>query len=79
MLKECIILAGGLGTRLRSVVTDQPKVLAPVNGQPFLKYIIDYVFSQGCTHIILSTGYLHEKVEEFVTTTYPGKNIAFAR
>ena len=37
-----IILAGGLGTRLRSVVSDLPKCMAPVNGKPFLDYVIDY-------------------------------------
>jgi D-glycero-alpha-D-manno-heptose 1-phosphate guanylyltransferase len=78
LLKECIILAGGLGTRLRAVVADQPKVLAPVNNRPFLQYIIDNALKQGCEHIVLSTGYLHEKVEEFVNEKYPGKDISFA-
>ncbi len=78
MLTECIILAGGLGTRLRSVVADQPKVLAEVNGFPFLKYIIDHALSQGCKHIILSTGYMHEKVEEFIGNHYPQEEISFA-
>lgn len=78
MLTECIILAGGLGTRLRSVVADQPKVLAEVNGFPFLKYIIDHALSQGCKHIVLSTGYMHEKVADFVQKQYPGVAISFA-
>lgn len=78
MLKESIILAGGLGTRLRSVVADQPKVLAPINNRPFLQYIIDNALKQGIEHIVLSTGYLHEKVEEFVKKRYPEKNISFA-
>ncbi|MEP7265456.1 MAG: NTP transferase domain-containing protein, partial [Bacteroidota bacterium] len=78
MLKECIILAGGLGTRLRSVVADQPKVLAPVNDQPFLKYIIDKLLAQDFNHVVLSTGYLHEKIEEFISVQYPGINISIA-
>ncbi len=46
-LNEIIILAGGLGTRLRSVVSDVPKCMAPVNGKPFLSYVIDYFKQQG--------------------------------
>lgn len=78
MLKECIILAGGLGTRLRSVVADQPKVLAPVNNHPFLKYIIDKLLEQHFQHIVLSTGYLHQNIKQFVDENYPGINISIA-
>ena len=42
-MKEAIILAGGLGTRLRSAVPDLPKCMAPVNGKPFIGYVIDYL------------------------------------
>jgi D-glycero-alpha-D-manno-heptose 1-phosphate guanylyltransferase len=78
LLKECIILAGGLGTRLRSVVDDKPKVLAPVYGKPFLKYVIDYAHQQGCTRIVLSAGYLHEQIEEFVQEFFKDSEIVFA-
>lgn len=57
MNKECIILAGGLGTRLQSVVNDVPKCMAPIAGQPFLAHIFDYLETQHFTHIILSLGY----------------------
>ena len=66
MLKEAIILAGGLGTRLRSVVSDLPKCMAPVAGQPFLKYVIRYLLSQGIEKFIFSLGYKHEAIEEFL-------------
>lgn len=59
---EAIILAGGLGTRLRSVCPDLPKPLAPVRGKPFLSHLMNYWESQGVTHFILSVGYLHEKI-----------------
>jgi len=59
---EAIILAGGLGTRLRSVCPNLPKPLAPVHNKPFLSYLMSYWKSQGVTHFILSVGYLHEKV-----------------
>ena len=62
MLKEAIILAGGFGTRLREVVNDMPKVMAPVNGKPFLDYSIAYLKHYGVQKIILSVGYLSEKI-----------------
>lgn len=65
---ECIVLAGGLGTRLQSVVADVPKCMAPVNGQPFLHYIFNYLEQQGCTRVILSLGYKHEVVLEWLKT-----------
>ena len=64
MLKEAIILAGGLGTRLRSVVSDLPKCMAPVAGQPFLKHVIRYLLSQGVEKFIFSLGYKHEMIEQ---------------
>jgi D-glycero-alpha-D-manno-heptose 1-phosphate guanylyltransferase len=57
---ECIVLAGGLGTRLRGAIGDYPKCMAPVNGKPFLHYIFTYLQEQGCTRVILSLGYKHE-------------------
>jgi D-glycero-alpha-D-manno-heptose 1-phosphate guanylyltransferase len=61
-----VILCGGLGTRLRSVVNDQPKVLAPVKKRPFLMYIIDHLRSQGLgENIWLSTGYLADQLSVF--------------
>ena len=60
-----IILAGGLGTRLRAAVNDRPKVLAPVAGNPFLEYVLTFLSSQGIRRVILSIGYLGEQVKEF--------------
>ena len=59
-IKQAIILAGGLGTRLRSAVPDLPKCMAPVNGKPFISYVIDYLMAQGITDFIFSLGYKHE-------------------
>lgn len=61
-----IILAGGLGTRLRSVVSDLPKCMAPANGKPFLNYVIEYFKQQGITNFIFSLGYKHEVIEEYL-------------
>ncbi|MDR2682725.1 MAG: NTP transferase domain-containing protein, partial [Dysgonamonadaceae bacterium] len=65
-MKEALILAGGMGTRLRSVVSDIPKCMAPVAGQPFLHYLLTTLESAGFDHIILSLGYKYEVVEEYV-------------
>jgi D-glycero-alpha-D-manno-heptose 1-phosphate guanylyltransferase len=63
---ECIILAGGLGTRLRGSIGDQPKCMAPVNGKPFLHYLFEYLEQQRCTRLILSLGHKHEAITEWL-------------
>jgi D-glycero-alpha-D-manno-heptose 1-phosphate guanylyltransferase len=65
-IKEAIILAGGLGTRLRSAVPDLPKCMAPVAGKPFLSYLIDYLASGGVQRFIFALGYKSEAIEEFL-------------
>ncbi len=65
---ECVVLAGGKGTRLRSVVADLPKCMAEVAGKPFLSYIISSLENAGFDHIILSLGYMHEVVEKWVAS-----------
>ena len=66
MVKEVIVLAGGLGTRLRNAVPDLPKCMAPVAGRPFLFYVINYLRSQGIEKFIFSLGYRHEVIEEYL-------------
>ncbi|HWB53682.1 MAG TPA: nucleotidyltransferase family protein [Tepidisphaeraceae bacterium] len=58
-----IILAGGFGTRLRSVVADRPKVLATVCGRPFLVHLLDQLRQAGVRRAILCTGYMSEQIE----------------
>jgi D-glycero-alpha-D-manno-heptose 1-phosphate guanylyltransferase len=58
------ILAGGLGTRLRSVVSDRPKVLATVLGKPFLAYLLDQLASAGVDRVVLLTGYRGEQIQQ---------------
>lgn len=67
-----ILLAGGLGTRLRSVVPDLPKPLAPVAGKPFITYLLDNLIQQGVKEIVLSVGYKHEAFSEQLGSTYRG-------
>ncbi len=75
MIKEAIILAGGLGTRLRSVVSDIPKCMAPVNGIPFINFVITYLKNEGVERIILSLGYKSEVVIAHVEKTFTKKVI----
>lgn len=58
---EAIVLAGGLGTRLRGVVDDVPKPLAPVAGRPFLAWVLDALAAQSLRHVVLATGYRGER------------------
>ncbi len=60
-----VILAGGLGTRLRPVIGDLPKALAPVQGRPFLAYQIGFLKSQGVARIVLCTGYGHDLIRRY--------------
>jgi D-glycero-alpha-D-manno-heptose 1-phosphate guanylyltransferase len=71
VINEAIILAGGLGTRLRSVVPDLPKCMAPVNGKPFLTYIINHLRKEGIHHFIFSLGYKSEVVIDFLEKEFP--------
>ena len=64
---ECIVLAGGLGTRLQSVIGSIPKCMAPVAGKPFLYHLLHYLAGQGCTRIVLSLGYKHEIVTQWLS------------
>ena len=63
---DVVILAGGFGTRLRPVFSDRPKVLAPINGVPFLKCYLEWLRGFGARKIILSLGHLAEMVQDFV-------------
>ncbi len=67
---ECIVLAGGLGTRLRGAIGDYPKCMAPVNGKPFLHYIFQYLAEQQCKRAILSLGYKNEVVTAWLQSEH---------
>ena len=67
---EAIILAGGLGTRLKEVVPDLPKCMAPVAGRPFLFYVINYLRSQGISKFIFSLGHKHEMISAYLADQF---------
>ena len=77
-VKEAIVLAGGLGTRLKGVISDIPKPMAPVAEQPFLKYLLDYLKEQGITKVILSVGYKHEVIQNYFGDTYSGLELIYS-
>ena len=65
VIREAIILAGGLGTRLRSAVPELPKCMAPVGGRPFISYITDFYRRAGIERFIFALGYKSAAFEEF--------------
>ena len=75
---EAIVLAGGLGTRLRSAVPDLPKPMAPVNGRPFIEHLLDYWITQGITRFILSVGYRHEAISVHLGAWHRSAAISYA-
>lgn len=77
-MPSAVILAGGLGTRLRSVVADLPKPMAPVGGRPFLEYQLDYWISQGISRFVLSVGYRHEAITRHFGPRYKGIQLDYA-
>ena len=77
-MTTAIILAGGLGTRLRSAVPDLPKPMAPVAGRPFLEHQLDFWIAQGVRHVILSVGYRHEAISGHFGSRWRGATIDYA-
>ncbi len=76
---EAIVLAGGFGTRLRECVSDIPKPLAPIDGTPFIFYLLDYLYANGAHRVVVSTGYLAEKIEEAIGSKYRGMTVEYSR
>ncbi|QJB55738.1 sugar phosphate nucleotidyltransferase [Pseudodesulfovibrio sp. zrk46] len=72
------ILAGGLGTRLRAA-TDVPKVIAPVNGRPFLHFLLDKLAAAGCGRVVLCTGHAADAVEGAAATWDGSMRVDFSR
>lgn len=76
--EEAVILAGGLGTRLRSVVDDRPKPMAPVGGRPFLSWLLEAAAAQGVRRVVLSVGYRREAIQDYFGHRHGGVEIAYA-
>lgn len=76
--KNAIILAGGMGTRLQSVVADVPKPMAPVGGKPFLHYQFLYLKKQRIESVVLSVGYKAEVIQNYFGNKYEGIDILYS-
>lgn len=76
---EAVILVGGLGTRLRPVVSDIPKAMAPVNGRPFLEYQLAYLKNNGINRVILAVGYKKDSIISHFGNEFFQMKIAYAK
>lgn len=74
-----LVLAGGLGTRLRPVVADRPKALAEVGGRPFLAYLLDQLAGTGIRRVVLCTGHLGEQIPRAFGDVYRGLRLVYSR
>ena len=75
---DILVLAGGLGTRLRAAVPDAPKPMAPVGGRPFLEYLLDWWIGQGAGGFTLSVGYMAGCVKAHFGGRYRGVPVRYA-
>lgn len=76
-INTVIILAGGLGTRLRASVMDVPKPMAPINNIPFLRILLDFWIDSGISDVILSIGYMGELISNYFGSTYRNVSITY--
>ena len=65
---ECLILAGGLGTRLKKINPLKPKPMISVIDKPFLHYQLNFLKNSGIKNILISTGFMGDQIEDFIKT-----------
>lgn len=78
MIREAVVLCGGLGTRLRSVVSDVPKPMAPIAGRPFLEYLLAALARDGVERVVLSVGYLRHVIQDRFGRSWNGLEVEYA-
>src|SRR3989442_5621204 len=75
-----VVLAGGLGTRIKHLVPNLPNPMAPVHGRPFLEWVVGYLRHQGIRRVLISTGHLGEAIERhFALQPIPGVSLSCIR
>lgn len=74
---EAIVLAGGLGTRLRGVVPNLPKTMAPVCGRPFLEILLTMLSGKGFGRVILSLGHMSTTIVEYFGDRFAGMELVY--
>jgi D-glycero-alpha-D-manno-heptose 1-phosphate guanylyltransferase len=77
MIRKAVVLAGGRGTRLATVVADRPKPMAEIRNLPFLHYLILDLKNKGITEVVLLVGYMHEVIEDYFQLEYQGVKITY--
>lgn len=76
-MREAVILAGGLGTRLREIVPTLPKPMAPVNGKPFLEILLTSLGQKGFEHIVISVGYMAQLIIDYFGDQHQGIKLSY--
>ena len=79
MISTAIVLAGGLGTRLKGVLKGLPKPMAPIRDRPFLEYQMDFWIDQGISRFILSVGYLNQTISSHFGDSYRSVQINYVQ
>jgi len=74
---EAIVLAGGFGTRLREVISDVPKPMAPVAGRPFLEILLSMLAKKGFKRVVLSLGFMSDKIIQHFGDSYQGMQLVY--
>lgn len=77
MMREAIVLAGGFGTRLRQILPDLPKPMAPIAGHPFLEIVLRSLATKGFGRIVLSLGYMAEKISGHFGSSFAGLDLTY--
>lgn len=76
-MPDAIVLAGGLGTRLGKLTRDTPKPMLPLNGRPFLEYVLEYLCDAGVERTVLSIGYQKERIHAHFGSVFLGMKLAY--
>ena len=76
-MQEAIILAGGFGTRLKSVIQDIPKPMSPVGGKPFLEFLLKRLALSGFSRTVLSVGYKHEIISNYFGNSFESMQLDY--
>jgi D-glycero-alpha-D-manno-heptose 1-phosphate guanylyltransferase len=75
---QAVVLAGGYGTRLKSVISELPKPMAPVQGKPFLEYILNWLLSYDVKEVVLAVGYRSDTITSYFGNVWNGVSIKYS-
>jgi D-glycero-alpha-D-manno-heptose 1-phosphate guanylyltransferase len=78
MIREAVILAGGFGTRLKIILGEVPKPMAPVNNIPFIVYLLEQLNDFKFERVVLATGYKHEVMKSWLGSSYKGIQLFYS-